>query len=360
VELEADMDVSIVGAGAIAMGYAAFLLEKGHAPSIWSPSGSRATALMDGEPLVVAGAIEGRFYPKVCIRAEEVAENDVIIFALPAYGHRAVIDRLLPFIEPHHTVIISSHLSFAALYMARKLAERRIRIPIAVWNTTVLTCKARTSTDIKVGAIRAKVDMATVPVSFAPEVHALCVDLFGDRFAAKDDILTIDLSNLNPQSHMGIALCNLTRIERGEAWGQRANITPTVGRLLEALDLERRSIASAFGKSVRSISEHYELSFGISGKSVAEISLELAGRGQEIAGPLDINTRYVLEDVPFGLVPTLYLARMSGEPAPLHRSGLEILSACYGRNFAADNDLLTDLGEVDRDTLMTLIVDGRS
>lgn len=139
------MHVGIVGAGAIAMGYAAYLLENDHTPSIWSPSGARTAALREGKRLNVTGAIEGQFNPLVCMDAEKLAKNGVIIMALPAYGHRAVLDALVPHLEPRHCVIISGHLSFAALYLSRRLAERGIQIPIAVWNTTVLTAKAPSS-----------------------------------------------------------------------------------------------------------------------------------------------------------------------------------------------------------------------
>ncbi|WP_425964653.1 NAD/NADP octopine/nopaline dehydrogenase family protein [Rhizobium nepotum] len=145
----------------------------------------------------------------------------------------------------------------------------------------------------------------------------------------KDDVLTIALSNLNPQDHMGIALCNLSRIERAEEWGQNTNVTPAVGRFLEALDLERLAIASAFGKTVRSTFDHFRLSFDISGQSVSEISSILVDRGSDRAGPKSLDTRYVLEDVPFGLIPTLHLAKAAGLSAPLHESGVRILSACY-------------------------------
>ncbi len=174
----------------------------------------------------------------------------------------------------------------------------------------------------------------------------------------KDDILTIALSNLNPQDHMGIALCNLSRIERAEEWGQNTNVTPAVGRFLEALDLERLAIASAFGKTVRSTFDHFRLSFDISGGSVSEISSILVGRGSDPAGPKSVDTRYVLEDVPFGLIPTLHLAKAAGVSAPLHESGVRILSACYGRDFSEENDLLPDLGPLDLPTLKERVVTG--
>lgn len=352
------MKVGIVGAGAIAFGYAAFLLQNGHEPMIWSRSRERTEAFAAGKPAKITGAISAEFNPCICVNAEELAVADVIILALPAYGHRFVLDALLPHLTTRHSVIISAHLSFAALYLAKKLAERGIEIPITAWSTTVLTCKPRAVGSFNIGALRAKVDMATIPACFAERAHGTCVALFGDRFDLKDDILTIALSNLNPQDHMGIVLCNLSRIERAEDWGQNTNVTPAVGRFLEALDLERLAIASAFGKTVRSTFDHFRLSFDISGRTVSEISSILVERGSDPAGPKSVITRYVLEDIPFGLVPTLHLAKAAGVSTPLHESGVQILSACYGRDFAQDNDLLTDLGSLDVASLKERVVAG--
>ncbi|MEM5457367.1 NAD/NADP octopine/nopaline dehydrogenase family protein [Paraburkholderia phytofirmans] len=171
-------------------------------------------------------------------------------------------------------------------------------------------------------------------------------------------MLTLTLSNISPQDHMGIALANLTRIEKGESWSQNSNLTPTVGRLLEALDQERLTIAAAFGKSVRTTFDHCRLSFGVVGDLLSEISEQLVRQGSDPPGPRDIATRYVLEDVPFGLVPTLRLAELAGVRAPLHEGGVAILGACYGRDFVADNDILPEIGPLQIDTLKRLVVDG--
>lgn len=354
------MKVGIAGAGSIAMGYAALLSLNGHQPLIWSRSGNATASLSSGNPVKVLGAVEAEPEIHICPNPEELAEADVIVIALPAYGHRFVLDTLIPHLCARHSVIISAHLSFAALYLAKRLTERGINIPITAWSTTVLTSKPREPGVFNVGTIRAKVDMATVPAHFAERGHATCVTLFGDRFDVKDDVLTIALSNLNPQDHMGIALCNLSRIERAEDWGQNSNVTPAVGSLLEALDLERLAIASAFGKKVRSTFDHFRLSFDISGQTVSDISLKLVERGGDPAGPKSTNTRYVLEDVPFGLIPTIHLAKAAGVAVPLHESGVRILSACYRRNFFEENDLLPELGPLDLSTLKQRVVKGYS
>ncbi|MDI1285252.1 MAG: NAD(P)-binding domain-containing protein, partial [Reyranella sp.] len=91
------MKVGIVGAGSIAFGMAAFLEREGHAATLWSPSGERTKALAMGEPLVAAGAIDGTFKPAVATSAEKlVAGAEVILIALPAYGHKHVFDAIAP------------------------------------------------------------------------------------------------------------------------------------------------------------------------------------------------------------------------------------------------------------------------
>ncbi|NSX84358.1 NAD/NADP octopine/nopaline dehydrogenase [Agrobacterium tumefaciens] len=352
------MQVGIAGAGAIALGYCALLQQRGHKPCLWSPSGKRTLSFKQGAALRVQGALEGDFNVTVCDSAQELALNDVIVLALPANGHRAVVDAIAPHLEARHCVIISAHLSFAALYLSKILAKRGIQIPIVAWNTTMLTAKSKSSTEINVGAIRSKVEMATVPSEVAEPAHRVCTELFGELFVIKDDILTIALSNINPQNHLAIALCNLTRIDRGENWGQRVNVTPTVGRLIEALDMERLSIATALGKKVHTVIDHYVSSFAASGSSIFEMSKRLVRNGKDFPGPTSIETRYVLEDVPFGLIPITHLASLVGVEVPLHRSGIQLLAACYGRDFASDNGLFSEIDVDDLSAFKALIAKG--
>lgn len=339
------MKVAILGAGSIAYGNAAYLCQKGHDPVLWSPSGRRGRALAKGEPLIARGAVEGSFHPRVAATcAEALSDAEAVLIALPANGHRHVMDRAAPHLRPDQTVIISSHISFSGLYLARLLAERNVSLPIVVWGTTVTAGRQTGDAAVNVAVVRAKVDAAVLPASAADRGLAVCRDLFGDRFVERSDMLAIALSNLNPQNHMGIALCNFTRMEKGEDWGQNDNITDSVGRLLEALDAERLAIAAALGYQVRTIQEHYHLSFHVEPGPVGEMSRAIAARGDGGKGPTTIDTRYVLEDVPYGLVPTVLLGRLAGVPTPLHESGVRIFSALYGRDLAAGNDLLGVLG----------------
>ena len=139
---------------------------------------------------------------------------------------------------------------------------------------------------------------------------------------------------------MGIALGNMTRMERGEDWSQGQNVTPNVGRLLEALDAERLAIAEALGLKVRTIFEHFHLSFHVPVASISEMNQEMHAMGNGGTGPATADSRYVTEDVPYGLAPTAALGRMVDRPAHLHEAGIRIFSAMYGRDFEAENTLL--------------------
>ncbi|MER9529768.1 NAD/NADP octopine/nopaline dehydrogenase family protein [Mesorhizobium sp. M0309] len=339
------MRVSILGAGAIAYGLAAYLAQSGHSPMLWSPSGHRTRTLATGELLKATGDIETTVPVRIAKDCRDAIDHaDVVVIALPAYGHKMVMDAAVPHLADGIPVIISSHSSFGALYLWKRLTERKVRLPIVVWGTTLLTGRQLGSTGVNVTSIRQKLDVATLPFDTLDQGYELCTALFGDRFVKRDGLLAIALSNLNPQNHLGIALLNLTRMEKAEQWSQGGNVTPAVGRFIEALDAERLAIAAHFGIAVRTVQEHFSLSFHVPMSTVSEMNQEMDRQGRGGFGPTTIESRYILEDVPFGLLPTAVLGKISGNPATLHESGISILSAAYGRDLRRDNDILPALG----------------
>ncbi len=335
------MRVAVLGAGGIGLATAALLCREGHDPCLWSPSGASTRALMDGAPLIARGALSGSFRPRIAGScAEAIAGAGIVIVAVPAYGHRMVMDAAAPHLRPEQTMIVSSHYSLSALYLARLLAERGTGSPIAAWGTTVVMGRPSGPAEVTVLTVRARVDVATLPTAGTGEGIAASRALFGDRFVERADLLAIQLSNVNPQAHLANALCNLTRMEKGEAWDNYGGITEAVSRLIEALDLERLAIAKAYGVKVRTMQEHMALSFDLpANTSLAEATRQVQARGGS-PGPVSLDARWIREDLPFGIVPQIALAEIAGVQVPLHRSGLALFSAILGRNLTTENDLL--------------------
>lgn len=351
--------VGILGAGAIAFGTAALLAEEGHDPMLWSPSGSGTHALLqsDGELSVErnkSGSDQGHgewtLKPRIATSAREIVEeNDVILIALPANGHKRVFDEVAPHVRNGQSIIISSHSSFGAIYLSKLLSEHlgdNFSVPITAWGTTLCTARRPSDVSVRVNTIRSSVDLCTIPDSESDHGLRLCQRLFPqvETFRPRKGLLAISLSNLNPQNHLGIAIGNISRMEKGEAWYQSENITPTIGRLLESLDQERLAIADALSLETKTIFEHFSLSFRVpASNSIAEMNQEIHKKGNDVYGPNTADSRYITEDIPFGLVPTIFLGEMVDRPATLHRSGVQLVSAMYGRDFVSDNDLLPAL-----------------
>jgi opine dehydrogenase len=335
------MRVGIVGCGGIALGYAAFLLKGGHQPAVWSPSGESAHSLVD-QDLTVSGAFEGNFRIRVAKSPEElVSDADVIIIAVPGYGHRSVMDAVVPFARDGQSFIVSAQLSLSGVYLQRQLAARGIQTDVLAWATTVLMGRRTGSSNVVIGGIRKMLEIAALPSEAGDRCLELCRTLFGDRFRLVPDIFAIALGNLNPPIHLASALCNFTRIEKGEYWANYDGITPSVARLIEALDKERLEAAEAYRVTVRTAQEHYRLSFGFEeGHSIAEMAAMVHKARQGPPGPTSLSTRFVTEDVPFGIVPLVELGARQGVPMPLHQAGVQIFNALYGRDFVSENDLL--------------------
>src|SRR5476651_995176 len=174
------MQVAILGAGAIAYGNAALLCRDGHDVTLWSPSGRRTAKLATGAPLTASGAVVGQFHPRIaasCADALSVAE--AVVVAVPGYGHRHVLDAAAPFLRGEQVVVFRSHMSLAALYLARLLRQRGVTTPIAALGTTVTTGRQTGPDAVNVGSVRARLDVAVLPQAVTGRGLEACRALFG-------------------------------------------------------------------------------------------------------------------------------------------------------------------------------------
>ncbi|WP_311031715.1 NAD/NADP octopine/nopaline dehydrogenase family protein [Mesorhizobium koreense] len=338
------MRVAIIGFGGIGRGYTAYLINHGHEPVVWSPSGAALVDFDGGAPLLISGKLEGSYQIRVVRDPDQALESaEAIIITVQANGFKNAFDELAPRLRTGQCVIISSHCSFAALYLHRLLSQRSVDLPIAVWATTVLTARKTGPRSAHISGVRTRLDVATLPTRHRNVSLEKCHALFGDRFDLRENMLAIMLSNLNPPAHVANMLGNLTRAERGEDWSNYGSITPGVGRIIDAMDVERMVLAKTFGLKVRSVQDHYVHSFGVAPGPVGEMAAAVYKKRPELLGPRSLETRFITEDVPFGLVPLEALGEIAGLDLPLHRAGIALFDAICARNFRSENDLLPAL-----------------
>ena len=123
-------------------------------------------------------------------------------------------------------------------------------------------------------------------------------------------------------------------------------MTPHVAAVIERLDAERLALAlaRAFGLHVHSIERHFAQSFATQSTTLADIAAELHAKRGGPPGPTDTHSRYLTEDIPYGLVFCTAIGRMAGVPMPATQTLIDAASLIAGRDFRADNDLLVPMG----------------
>ncbi|MDQ0034015.1 opine dehydrogenase [Variovorax boronicumulans] len=336
--------VGIAGTGAIALASAAWLRQAGHGVTLWSPGGRGAEALRT-QPLEAGGVQPCTVTVEVADDAAQLCHaSDVLLLALPVNGHKQVMDALLPSLRDGQTVIVSSMASLSSLYLHEAARRAGKQVTVASFGTTVLTARRESGTQVRVMTRRKAVGVSALPGANVAEAVALCTALFGDGFFAQDSVLASALANVNPQSHGPLAVFNWTRIERAENWPQYHCMTPGVSSAIEALDLERRAVAQAFGIALGPIEEHFARSFGTASARLEDIAAELHAKRGGPPGPVRTDTRYVTEDMPYGLAFVEALGQIAGVPTPATRTIVDAASLVNGIDFRAQNDLLAPLG----------------
>ncbi len=162
---------------------------------------------------------------------------------------------------------------------------------------------------------------------------------------ANPNVLAAGLSVMNPIVHPAGVLLNAGRIERsrGEFWFYEEGVTDAVARVIEALDEERRAIGRAFGLDLLPVAEAFHAAgFGPAGDlwSVINGSRMLT----DLRAPGSLQTRWLTEDVPYGLATWTMLAERVSLETPLMDATIARSSALLGVDFRQQARTLDALG----------------
>lgn len=144
--------------------------------------------------------------------------------------------------------------------------------------------------------------------------------------------------------HPAPTLLNAGRIECGSSFEYYSEgVTPSVARVVEAVDTERMAVAKALDVPVPSIAEWYAACYGVTGATLYE-KVQQVTAYEGIQGPTTLDTRYLFEDIPTGLVPLSRLGAAMKVPTPLMRAVVELGNVLLGRDFWTEGRSLEKLG----------------
>lgn len=153
------------------------------------------------------------------------------------------------------------------------------------------------------------------------------------------DLVTTSLSNVNGVIHPPLSVLNATRIENQETWHYWDDgFTPAVARLTEAIDQERQNVVEALGgrsESIVEISMKAYRADGMQGSNWYEAVKSFRGYRDRV-GPTDLDSRFLTDDVPYGVSVYEELARKIGLDHSALTSLRVMSEIILGRELKAD------------------------
>ena len=154
-------------------------------------------------------------------------------------------------------------------------------------------------------------------------------------------MLETTLSNSGPSIHVPLALMNMTRMEREEKWLQYEHFTEKVSNVMVALDNERIAIGAALGFAFDGIAEEFCASYGAKIGPLPQVAAQIVRlRNGGPLGPVTPVTRYLTEDVPFGLRFWAIAGSLVDVPTPLTNACITMAELALGDDIARNSTLL--------------------
>jgi opine dehydrogenase len=163
--------------------------------------------------------------------------------------------------------------------------------------------------------------------------------------ASASNVLETGLNNVGAMLHpTPTILCAGLLESRGGGYNHyHEGISESVGSFIEKIDAERVSVAREFSLNTMSLIDWLRDSYNAKGQTLYECIRSIDAY-DGVGSPTTIQHRYVLEDIPTGLVPMSHLASICGLETPAIDSVINIACQLYDRDFWNEGRNPTNMG----------------
>lgn len=362
-----DRPIAVLGGGNGAQTMAADLALAGHDVHLYEhPSfGPRVARVLETRSIELTGVGRtgvGRLRCATTRMAEALEDTRLVNVVVPALGHDLFFRELIPHLNPGQVVIVWSG-DFGSLRLAHLLQQAGRDDDVELVETNTIPYGARISSAGRVNIFlqASTVTLAALPSCRTGRILGPLRELWPAVTTAAN-VLAAGLSNPNPLCHPPGALLNVGRIEysRGDFHMYREGITEAVARVIRALYGETIAVADALALTVIRYQDQDFMSPGCIMSKAFTAPFDTQGVIGGIRGPTSIHDRYLVEDLPFGLVPISQLGDRVDVDTPLIDAVVCLGSHVCGQDFWTTGRTLETLGltELKPSELLAYVNDG--
>jgi len=343
---------SVLGAGNGGQALSAILKHKGNEVRLWARKQSLVEELnRTGRKINLYGAIRANTtIDLVTTNIEEaVKETSIIFIVLPANAHTDMAKSLAPLLKKWQTVILNPGRTAGALEFSSVIRETipMDEMPLILESQSLFcACRAKIPGEVDILSFKKSNLIGGFPKQRIPSVSDDLSEIYQDLGFAENTLQT-GLDNMGAILHPAPVLLNSGWIESRDTFFAHyyQGISPSVSKFLEKMDLERLQIAEKLSVQVRSVKNWHEETYGCVGETLFE-TLQKNSAYASLDAPRTLVHRYLLEDLPTGLVPISELGRITGVPTPHIDTIISLGSAMLEIDFRSCGRNLSNLGIV--------------
>lgn len=249
--------------------------------------------------------------------AEVMKGADNLVVVLPSIYHDSISKKMIPHLQDGQVVLLHPEASCGAIAFRNNMNEMGSRADIILGAACTLLYSTRIISpgNVHIYAVKNEVSIASLPACDNAKLEAAICKVM-PWFHIVDSVALTSLMNTNAMMHPAPMLLNTSRIEAEPPQDYQYyldGITPSIGRFVEAMDKERIAIAKEFGYDMRTIRDDYVSMYSCGDGDTPLYQLVKNNPGYVgIKCAQTLRTRYLLEDLPYSLVPIQALGRIAG------------------------------------------------
>jgi opine dehydrogenase len=340
------MNVAILGAGNGGQALAGYLSFKGFSVNLYNRSEKRIKHIRKDKGIHLQGLFE-EFAPLHVITTDiKKALSDVklVMVVVPAQAHKHIAEICAPHLEDGQVVVLNPGRTGGALEFKNTLDEKGVskRIYLAETQTFLFVSRV-VDNQARITGIKKSVPVAAFPASDTDRVISLLKKVH-PSFEKAENVMETSLANIGAIFHPSTMIFNMGRIESSQNFSYYFDgITPHVARFLERVDKERQRVAHAVGVPTVSARQWLRRVYNAQGETLFE-RIQDNGKYRGVGSPQTPIHRYIMEDIPTGLVPIASLGNHLGVPTPAIDSVVGIATHLYGIDFGVEGRTVKSLG----------------
>ena len=342
---------SVIGAGHGGKAMAAHLALKGFQTNIYNRTPDHISAIN------ARGGIElesyeggphgfGELHLVTSDIKEAIEEADMIMVVVPSSAHADVAREAAPYLRDGQIVVLHPGRTCGALEFSKVIRDAGCKadVTVAEAETFIYASRSDGPALARIFRIKDAVPLASIPANRTAQVLDVINDAY-PQFIDGINVLHTGLNNMGAIFHPALTLLNAGWIEstHGDFQFYIDGVTPSVARLLEVLDRERVTVASALGIRARTAMDWLQMAYTTTGVDLHEAIHNQPGY-YGIKAPMTLNHRYIFEDVPMSLVPIASMAQRYGVSVRGMESIIRMACIIHSTNYWRRGRTLQKLG----------------